>query len=90
LQTNGTHYSTYLRQVWGRNDRLYEGQHGFREGYSCESQVNSVCQDVVDSAGNRARLDAIIIDFAKAFYLVPHDWLLTKTAASGMELRVVV
>jgi len=39
---------------------------------------------------NRARLDAIIIDVAKAFDLVPHDQLLMKTAASGVELRVVV
>jgi len=27
----------YLRQVWDKNDLLYEGQHGFRPGYSCES-----------------------------------------------------
>ena len=39
---------------------------------------------------NRARLDTIIIDFAKAFDLVPHDQLLTKPAALGVELRVVV
>ena len=32
----------------------------------------------------------IIIDFSKAFDLVPHDRLLTKTAASGVELRLVV
>ena len=76
--------------MWDRNDRLYEGKHGFRQGYSCESEVNLVCQDNVDSVDKRARLDAIIIDFAKAFDLVPHDRLLTKTAASGMELRVVV
>jgi hypothetical protein len=76
--------------VWDRNYRLYEGQHGFRQGYSCESEVNLVYQDIVDSVDNSARLDAIIIDFAKAFDLVSHDRLLTKTAASGMELRVVV
>jgi hypothetical protein len=35
------------------------------------------------------RLDAIIIDFSKAFDLVPHDRLLTKTAASGVDSRVV-
>ena len=32
----------------------------------------------------------IHIDFAKAFDLVPHDQLLTKLAASGMDLRVVI
>jgi len=28
--------ASYLRQVWNRNDWLYESQHGFRPGYSCE------------------------------------------------------
>ena len=28
----------YVRQVWENCDWLYEGQHGFRPGYSCESQ----------------------------------------------------
>ena len=49
-----------------------------------------VCQDIAESLGNEARLDAIIIDFSKAFDLVPHDRLLAKVAASGTELRVVV
>jgi hypothetical protein len=39
----------YWRQVWDKNDWLYEGQHGFRPGYSCESQVVTVCQDIADS-----------------------------------------
>jgi hypothetical protein len=29
--------SSYLRQVWDKNDWLYEEQHGFRPGYSCEN-----------------------------------------------------
>jgi len=32
----------------------------------------------------------IIIDFSKAFDLVPHDWLLKIIAASGMDSRMVV
>jgi hypothetical protein len=36
------------------------------------------------------RIDAIIIDFSNAFDLVPHDRLLTKTAASGVDSMVVV
>ena len=80
----------YLRQVWEMNGWLYEGQHGFRSGYSCESQVVTVCQDIADSLDEGVRTDAIIIDFSKAFDLVPHDRLLTKIAASGVDLRVVV
>ena len=36
------------------------------------------------------RTDAIIIDFSKAFDLISHVRLLTKIAATGVDLRVVV
>jgi hypothetical protein len=69
---------------------MFEGQHGFRPGYSCESQVVTVCQDIADSLDNGGRIDAIIIDFSKVFDLVPHDRLLTKITASGVDSRVVI
>jgi len=80
----------YIRQVWEDRDWLYEGQHGFRPGYSCESQIITVCQDISDSLDEASRLDAIIIDFSKAFDLVRHDRLLKKIAVSGVDSRVVV
>ena len=80
----------YIRQVWEDRDWLYEGQHGFRPGYSCESEIITVCQDISDSLDEAARLDAIIIHFSKAFDLVPHDRMLKKIAASGVDSRVVV
>jgi hypothetical protein len=80
----------YMRQVWENSDWLYEGQHGFRPGYSCESQIITVCQDISDSLDEAARLDAIIIDFAKAFDRVPHDRQIKKIADSGVDSRVVV
>jgi len=73
---------SYLRQVWNRYDWLYEGQHGFRPGYSCESQVTLVCQDTVDSKENEVMLDDIKIDFLKAFDLAPHHQLLMKIVDS--------
>ena len=81
---------TCIRQVWENRDWLYEGQHGFRPGYSCESQIITVCQDISDSLDEAARLDAIIIGLSKAFDLVPHDRLLKKIATSGVDSRVVV
>jgi len=76
--------------VWDKNDWLYEGQHGFRTGYSCESKVITVCQDIADSLDNGDKIDAIIVDFSKSFGLVPHGRFLTKIANSGVDSRVVV
>ena len=80
----------YLRQVWDKNDWLYTVTHGFRPGYWCESQVITVCQDIADCLDEGVGIDAIIIGFSKAIDLVPHDRLLMKLAASGVDLRVVV
>jgi len=76
--------------VRDKNDWLYEGQHGFRPGYSCESQVTTVCQDIADCLDNGDKIDAIIVEFSKAFDLVPHGRLLNKIANSGVDSRVEV
>ena len=51
--------ASYLRQVWDKNNWLYEGQYGFRPGYSCESKVITVCQDTADSLDNGDRIEAL-------------------------------
>ena len=72
------------------NERvLHEGQDGFRPGYSWESHLVTVCQDIADSLDEGVRTDAIIRDSSKAFGLGPPDRLLTKIAATGVDLRVV-
>jgi hypothetical protein len=38
--------AAYLRKIWDKKDWLFEGQCGFRPGYSSESQVITVCQDI--------------------------------------------
>jgi hypothetical protein len=76
--------ASYVRQMWDKNDWLYEGQHGFRPGYSCESQVLMVCKEFADSLDNGERIDAIIIDFSNAFDLVSQGRLLTKMQPSGV------
>ena len=52
--------------------------------------VLTVCQGIAYSLDDGDRIDAIIIDFSKAFDLVPHGRLLTKIANSGVDSRVVV
>ena len=82
--------ASYLRQVWDKNVWLSEGQHGFRPGNSWESQVITVCQDIADSLVNGNKIDAIVVDFSKAFDLVPLGELLMKIANLGVDSRVVV
>jgi hypothetical protein len=79
-----------LRKILDKNNLLFEGQHGFRSGYSCEIQVITVYQDIADSMDNGSGIDAIRIYFLMAFYLLPHDRLLQKIAASGVDSRIAV
>ena len=79
----------YLRQIWEKSGWLYEGQPGFRLGYSCESQLVTVCQDFADTLEEGGQMDLIIIDFSKAFDLVPHDRLMTKITETRVDWRVV-
>ena len=53
----------YIGQTWEDRGWLYERQHDFIRGYSCENQTITGCQDISDSLDEAARLDAIIIDF---------------------------
>ena len=76
--------ASYLRQVWDKNDWLYEGQHGFRPEYSCESQVITVCKDIADFLDNGDKIHANIVDLSKAFDLVPHVRRVTKIANSSL------
>jgi hypothetical protein len=55
-----------------------------------ESQVITVCQDIANTLDEGVGIDAIIIYFSNAYDLVPHDRLLSKPAASGVDSRVVV
>ena len=49
-----------------------------------------MCQDVAESLDEGVGIDAIIINWSKAFDLVTHDRLLMKLAASDVDSRVVV
>jgi hypothetical protein len=80
----------YPRQIWEMHGWLYEGQYAFRPRYLYESQVVTVCQDIADSLDDEVKPDATKIHFSKALDSVRHDRFLTKIAATGVDLRVVV
>ena len=53
-------------------------QHGFRHKRSCESQLLTATNDFMNCFDNKGHIDAILLDFSKAFDSVPHQRLLRK------------
>jgi hypothetical protein len=49
-----------------------------------------VCQNIADSIDEGVRTHMMIIGFSQAFDLVSNNRLLTKIAATGVDVRVVV
>ena len=58
-------------------------QHGFQSGLSCESQLIETVHDWMTALDNKTQIDAILLDFAKAFDKVPHKRLLSKLTSYG-------
>ena len=52
--------------------------HGFRSGFSCETQLLVTLNDFLKANDQGLQTDVIILDFSKAFDTVPHAELLHK------------
>jgi hypothetical protein len=52
--------------------------HGFRSGYSCETQLVVTIHDMLQSFDKGKQVDIGILYFSKAFDTIPHDRLLHK------------
>ncbi len=57
---------------------LSDFQHGFRKRRGCESQLLVTAHDLAKGLNEGQQLDAVLLDFAKAFDKVPHERLLMK------------
>jgi hypothetical protein len=53
-------------------------QLGFRRGFSCETQLLGLVEEIAGAIDDNSRIDAIFLDFAKAFDKVPHSNLIRK------------
>ena len=59
-------------------------QHGFQSRLSCESQLIETVHDWMTAMDNKTQINAILLDFAKAFDKVPHLRLLSKLTSYGI------
>ena len=76
-----------LSNMWKhlhKHNIIIHFQHGFQPGLSCESQLIETVHDWMTAMDNKTQIDAILLDFAKAFDKVPHKRLLSKLAFYGI------
>ena len=67
------------------NNILSDEQHGFRKHRSCESQLITTINDLAKGIDNRQQIDAVTLDFSKAFDKVPHHRLGMKLHHYGVS-----
>ena len=70
------------------NNILTNLNHGFRSGYSCESQLLVTMEDLLKAHNSNAQIDCAILDFSKAFDTVPHKKFLHKLSAYGINGQI--
>lgn len=79
----------YIGDECKEKDWIRSYQHGFRKGYSCESQLVALTQDLADVMDRGGQVDGVALDLSKAFDRVVHSRLMTKVRGIGMDIRVV-
>ena len=72
-----------------KNKILTMLQHGFRHGYSCETQLLLTIHDLMTYNNRKNQIDILILDFSKAFDTVPHDKLIHKMNYYGIRGNIL-
>ena len=67
-----------------KNDSLTNQKHGFRSGYSCKTQLLITLNDLLHFNDESLQTDIAILDFSRAFDIVPHDELVWKLKNYGI------
>ena len=66
-----------------------DGQHGFRDGRSCLSQLLAHQNAIIEGLEDGCDVDVIYLDFAKAFDKVHHGILVKKLENAGIKGKVL-
>ena len=72
-----------------RHNVLCDSQHGFRTRRSCETQLIGVINDFQDCLNAGNHIDALFLDFPKAFDKVSHSKLCHKLSHYGINGKIL-
>ena len=78
-----------IREHLDLHNLINSSQHGFTKGKSCVTNLLSFYKSVFEAADNDSNYDIIYLDFSKAFDTVPHERLMRKVKAHGIDGRVL-
>ena len=68
---------------------LNNSQHGFRKKRSCETQLINTIKSFSECLNSRGQIDAILLDFSKAFDKVDHEGLIIKLENVGIRGKLL-
>ena len=80
---------SHLMNFFEDNQVLCDQQHCFRKHRSCESQLLTTAQDLASGIDNSQQIDAILLDFSKAFDKVLNQRLLIKLENYGVRETIL-
>ena len=72
------------------NSILVDCQHGFQQERSCETQLVTFVNELLEAMNNGIETDVIAMDLSKAFDTVPHKRLMEKLKFYGINAQLLV
>ena len=66
-------------------ESIFKGQNGFMKGKSTTTQLTQIFHLIGESVDNHGQVDALYLDFSRAFDRVPHHLLLHKIKMYGFK-----
>ena len=76
---------SHMHSFFEQHNVLTNVNHGFRRGFSCETQLTVTADDLARNVEGGVQTDIAISDFSKAFDTVPHRKLLHKLKSYGIR-----
>ena len=80
------HINKHILAHFNKNNLLHPNQSWFGENHSRHTALASLVDQLLSTINENKFCGAVFVDFAKAFDVIDHDFLLRKLAVYGLFL----